>query len=1249
MFYISANANGYRTVAARASSWVLFLSALCVAAAHRIPLADSANIALDVDAASHEDAQTCGLSLLQRSQALVSVAKPATNDFHKPVLQSSSSKFPVLLAMAQAPPELEQQQPSLGQLGRGQVSFLGSLWPFRSGPATTAAPSAVAATNATGATGAAVGEAAGEGEPAAAAAVSAEATTAAPVPPARATLAPPAAAAATASVVPAIPPAAASRSTTAKPHQTGAAAANASTPQNGNTSVDGTVSDKVGDLKALAYALSIDGSAIALLLLLFSMLRWRYPMMYSYNAITGRAPGNPGFSTLFGWWRQSFKPNLNEVTAIAGLDSAMLMEYCNFGMRLMAVLGMPMVVLFCPVYWIYGGGKAGFDTLSWVSMNNIQDHKNGWIYYLVAIAVWYVVVVTQTLVFRAQKNFITRRFSWLKAMPKPRATTVLVENIPQEFCSDNKLAAYFNNAFGHDVVEQAYVVRDTSQLLRYMSDLENAKQLRDQALSSHQSSGERPSHTDHSVDHLGEEIDTIDHYTELAANLEKQVIVERERIRLVTTTDHNDDIYSAVASQILAQSGFVTFRNRRDSEMALKLRLTPDEDEFNVSIPPDPSDVIYFDLQVDERMEAGRETVGFACVAGLFCLFLPLVVGSPGATVLRENTPYLESFFNHHPGALAAWDGCMGALTLTLVLSVIPWLLAIIFYRFFALKAESWLQVRIQQWYFYFLVLFVLLIGAVGKSFLAFARQILMNPFCIFELLASTMPGSSHFYLDYLPMQAVFAALAMIRYAPLSKFLVLRAALDEPRARELSEPEDQDYHGIGSRSAMITLVLVVALVYCTLCPIICPLAFGNFALCRSIYGYLLTFCETIKPDLGGVFWCTQMKHTQQGIFIYIVLMTGVLFERADTSWPGALAACSLLFMVPSYLRYDHKFHWESLPFEDILDDTSNEKRKARRSTYEQPELCDDFVEERRGNRMTENCPRGTDVRLPSGQMQEATPAPQQESPGINLPRPGDRYPSSEVRFESVEEPPGIYLPRPGDRYPSSEIRFKPVEGFRYSAAGATRSREEDIQTNDPRQRGVAGHRFGAGFRPGMPDADASVSEYDVSVEFSPPSESDVSVEFSPPNTAIEPPDIGIHRPHLELPGVNIHRPHFAAPHVPGFLQDGPLAAPDLSTPGILNPPDPGPPTDVVYRVSPAVKSNLQVQGPTRGFEENLLIPDGAPLPSVATGHGRLGRKPKFAGFAANIGPIEDHARGQDSPQTLERIGGEPRETECVVQ
>mmetsp|Transcript_30626 Transcript_30626/g.67074 ORF Transcript_30626/g.67074 Transcript_30626/m.67074 type:complete len:770 (+) Transcript_30626:104-2413(+) len=674
--------------------------------------------------------------------------------------------------------------------------------------------------------------------------------------------------------------------------------------------MSGVATNAAGDLGTFLTAL---GANIAMLLLFFliaSVLRRRYPLVYSGNVVAEDVPFTPEDS-LFGWWTASAKITIDQVEEYAGLDQAMLLCFAQEAMRLLTRIGIPLVFIVGPLHWKFGGNRSGDDNLSKWGMANVVD-GHPWLYWLHGALVWAVVLMTQNVVFGAMGRFLVRRDRWLKEMPAPRSTTVLVEGIPEDKCSDKLLKEFFDGIFESDVVEDAHMMKDTAELLEAIS-VRDAAQLKLNAAT------------------FKSDQEDMAYYKKAFEDAEKEVKEARALVKSKADTPGGVNL----------TTGFVTFKCRRDAELAKMMAFTPDEDEYDVEIPPDPADIIYTDLQADPAVQQVRNIIGYSLLVGVFWAYMPCVLGIAYFTSLG-NLSYHFSFFEalaESPSIAALWDGLVQSIALQLFMAFVPTFFVLIFSNFFILKAEAWAQHRIQDWYFRFQVTFVLLVTAVGSSLMKTAVQLAKHPTSVFVLLANTLPLATHFYLNFLPLQWVTHGQNLMRMVQLFKFKAFAAIYEEPEAKKHSEPEDQDYYGMGARSARFAFMLVLALVFSTLTPLITVLGYVNFFICRKVYGYLTVFAETRKPDLGGVFFVTQLTHVQQSMFIYIVLMTGVLLQRATNILPGLLAGSTFIYMYISYHRFFTAFRWESLTFQDLLEDL-DKKRGSSRSTYRQPELCE---------------------------------------------------------------------------------------------------------------------------------------------------------------------------------------------------------------------------------------------------------------------------------------------------------------------
>jgi len=687
----------------------------------------------------------------------------------------------------------------------------------------------------------------------------------------------------------------------------------------------GVQTNTAGDFRSFLCNLSINVGLMAVSLVAFGFLRHRYPLVFCNNVLTGvvAKPQHPGF--FFGWICDSLSLTTDEVEDAAGLDAAMLLEFCSLCVRILTFTAVPMLTIAAPLHMLVGGASA--DRLSRLGIGNVIDGH--WLCWLHGVLVWYVVAGVEYFVLSAQHAFLDRRCRWLRRMPAPQSRTVLVEGIPPEFCSDQALTKKFQDMFGDDRVEGAVVVKHTEQLLDLIAQERSAREALHRAEFQWEKDGRDPLRRPNFHSIVGECKDSIDYYEGLKREASEAIAVERRRL-------------ADAAKDVNSSSAFVSFTCRRDQELALMVDITFDADEFVISLPPDPSDVIYADLVEDPRRQAGRELIGRACIVGLYFGFIPFVVASSQLTDLdrlARRFAAVRALLERFPSAAPFLDSLAAVLALKFFMMFLPTFLMLIFQRFFCLRASAWAQLRLQGSYFWFLAVFEIMVTSVGSSLARTTLVLLRHPLRIVKLLADSLPGVSHFYLNFVVFLWGTHALNLTRYVNLMKFLALRSLYKDDLAKELSEPEDQDWDGIGGRSARFTEIVVIALLFCNLSPLISVLALINFSICRMVYGYLLVFAETRKPDLGGHFWVSQLDHLQKGLLIYCFTMVGVLLKKARSRHPAFLAMGSIVCWALCYSRFN-KMHWTSLPLQELTDvDLSPRSlRKSSRDSYVQPEL-----------------------------------------------------------------------------------------------------------------------------------------------------------------------------------------------------------------------------------------------------------------------------------------------------------------------
>jgi hypothetical protein len=651
----------------------------------------------------------------------------------------------------------------------------------------------------------------------------------------------------------------------------------------------GVKTNGAGDMSVFLVSLVMNLGMVACTTAGFMVLKGWYPQMYSNNLKLNAAPLNALPAGAWGWWKASYSATTEQVMDNVGLDQAMLLEFTNLAMRIMLYIGVPMFLFVGPMNYLFGGHAAGMDHLSCFSFGNVVNGSQ--LYWFHALLVWGVAFIVQHSVNRAQALFVPLRYKWLRELPNPRNNTILVEGIPDDHLSEEKLKEFFEKMFGQNKVKSTYIVKAYDKLEASYAN----KVYKTSALEKAQDDTERSA--------LKTEISSIE--TEIKTY---QADVKKR------------------PEEFNCSTGFVSFNENSDVALALSVQLSADADDWQVSIPPTPSSILWKDLQQGDAKKTGWALFGYALTAALFMVYMPCVVNITQVAVTINMGAFQPMW--------AAFAPTMG---LQFMVAFLPTFLILIFRLCFTLKDDAYAQQILQNWYFIFQVVFVILVTAIGSGMVQFLETLVEEPLEIFPLLGKTMPFATHFYMNYMVLQWSTHTMVLTRYIQLTKYLFFKRIFDDDEyAREMSEPEDQDYYGIGSRSCRLTTNLCIGIIYGTLCPPINVLTFIEFAICRIVYGYLIPFAETKKPDLGGLFWVQQLRHVMLGNILYCILMTGVLLGRARTNGPGVIAACSFVWVFYSMRKFEKQYSWEKLPFKELKSGDKGVARKEACGEYVQP-------------------------------------------------------------------------------------------------------------------------------------------------------------------------------------------------------------------------------------------------------------------------------------------------------------------------
>jgi len=728
-----------------------------------------------------------------------------------------------------------------------------------------------------------------------------------------------------------------------------------------------------GDTEALVGAfLSVCAMSVPVLLM-FMFLRRRFPLLYAYRDLADLAlPAAPeaaasssaslsadaaagGFTAARRVEHVEPEVHLGtaqEVIQNVGLDPWMHLEFHNVALRIITCLIVVVPTVLCPLHWMSSADSETKDFLSRFSLPTREDRPGLDALWVHALIVWLVVAVTAWNLYSAQSRFLPLRFAWLRQLKYPQSHSILVDYIPEAYRTDEELKKYFVSLFSSDAVKRAYVVRQTRRLTLLVADLENV-------------TGALAGAVAMPVRRLGERVghlydaDTSSTPTSAAAEAmlpESSAPAQNDGVASeAATREHRPTLIrrqSLLQTQVaqetrrletaekLSNSGFVTFSSRRLARQASHEPSISSNGVFLVREAPDPSDVLYTSLEEEPNMLSFL--AGWMSVFGFFVAFTPLVVlvtATLNLDSLAVIMPWLAKMESNLPKLHAMLEGVIASSGLSLLMSTMPTIFRLIVNRFFRPIARAGADLSVMRLAFAFQFVFVLLGVALGQGLTTTLSIIADHPVAVLPLLGRTMPLVSHFYLSFMTIGVLSAFIELLRCGPLLRYLTLPSTTDQNEALIACANFTAT---IGQRTAKSSILLVVPLVFCSLCPLILFVGWIYFSISRVVYGYLYRKAETKRADLGGAFFVHCLHQGFTGLVLYTLLMFSVICVHSggDVGPPMVVApAIPVVFFFWYGFRASHQ--WEVLPLDQaaLLDDEvqSSGLQDHEVLEYEQPE------------------------------------------------------------------------------------------------------------------------------------------------------------------------------------------------------------------------------------------------------------------------------------------------------------------------
>jgi hypothetical protein len=485
-------------------------------------------------------------------------------------------------------------------------------------------------------------------------------------------------------------------------------------------------------LATLSFVTLVGG----VLILLFEYLRGNHADIYLPRSRSQghRMPPPPPPGPLQ-WARHVLSVSDEDFFKSVGLDGYVFLRFLRLCCKVTVVSGVLGLLILAPVYFSCPGND-GVAGINLYTMANVE--QNGTKLWAPFFLTWIFTLFLLYLLHEEYGTISLLRQSFLEhgdpdTMQPQTRYSVLVENVPVEYRSTEKLTEFFNNLFPGEI-SHACISVGMQPLARAVDRRHSAVVATEVAIAAQEASEtkERPvlrlyrGMPVHSVCACGAvtEVDALSHYETEIAKLNSQVlrlqlaaraaedadvlppgtIISEEDINMSDDEEDSEeaeaiDLKKTITKKSVSGTGFVTFRSRRAQVAACQVALVSQKyPDLKVFPAADPHDIIWRNVTASKRYTDETSYMVYAVYSGgivFWGIVLGVIATLSNLEALSEYLPFIDDI---NPTLYSVIAGILPVYALVLVIYLIPKLMSWIGEHIERRKTKSSVQFEVFSW-----------------------------------------------------------------------------------------------------------------------------------------------------------------------------------------------------------------------------------------------------------------------------------------------------------------------------------------------------------------------------------------------------------------------------------------------------------------------------------------------------------------------------------------------------------------------
>lgn len=350
-------------------------------------------------------------------------------------------------------------------------------------------------------------------------------------------------------------------------------------------------------------------------------------------------------------------------------------------------------------------------------------------------------------------------------------------------------------------------------------------------------------------------------------------------------------------------SAFITFNRQISAHLAMQA-LTHHE-PYRMSgryIEVAPDDIIWDNLGLNPYEIKVRFAISWGITIALI-IFWSIPVSFVGVVSniysVCSAATWLAWICNLGSVPVGIISGILPPVLLAVLMMLLPIVLRLLA-QFEGIPQHTGCELSLMNRYFLFQVVHTFLVVSLSSGIMACLQQLINNPTSIPTLLANKLPQASIFFLTYTLLQLASTAGGFLQIVALIIYYVKLFILGStPRSIWLLKYAKRGIGAWGTIWPGITIVVVIAISYSLIAPVIVGIACTFFFVSYILYKYLFLWVidQSQTPDTGGMFFPKAMQHLFVGLYIQEICLAALLFLARDENGKASAIPEAALMVV----------------------------------------------------------------------------------------------------------------------------------------------------------------------------------------------------------------------------------------------------------------------------------------------------------------------------------------------------------------